>query len=238
MPYVLQNLNAQNVLVIIAIALITIHVILGYAVLMNPIFLMIENAIEGKPAIASCDHLAERRIGSVTASRAVSEVGSDEPKRQHDIMGECEDSQASGKDEPADRPTTPEVSYKQPSCWTRTGHAICRGWNNFLTWLRRLPELPKRLVVRCFIIGLTTFVAVLIPFFGYLMGLIGASTIALSSFILPSFFYYRIYKDRMPIWERVVCLGLSSVGLVVGLIASALALKLIIESASTFKVFQ
>lgn len=60
----------------------------------------------------------------------------------------------------------------------------------------RKPMMVWRMVQRCLMIGICYFVAIAIPFFGQIMSLMGATTITLSSFVCPCWFYLAVYWKR------------------------------------------
>ena len=59
-----------------------------------------------------------------------------------------------------------------------------------------------RAVVRSLYVALTTFVAICLPFFADLMGLIGAAGFTPMTFILPCIFWIKVG----PVLHHVLCL--------------------------------
>ena len=188
---IFKNLDASRPLVIISIALVTIHVILAVSVLLNPIFLMIENSIQPPAETQACcpDEKPEN-------------CATEECRRSDERDGKC-----------------------------------CSCWYKFTACLRNMPELMLRLTVRCTLVAICTLIAVIIPFFGDLMAFIGATTIAGSSFVLPTLFYFLLHRNRMHIIEKITCLFLTAFGGVVGVIAAVLAIISIVNNASKWQMF-
>lgn len=60
----------------------------------------------------------------------------------------------------------------------------------------RSPKMVWRMSQRILLIGVCYFVAIAIPFFGQIMSLMGATTITLSSFVCPCWFYLAVYWKR------------------------------------------
>ena len=94
-----------------------------------------------------------------------------------------------------------------------------------------------RVVYRVIYVISTAFFAVLLPFFGDLMGLVGAISTTPTSFVLPSILWIRVRRPSirsLEFWINVtIAVSLSCVGLI-GCIAS---LRSIILHASTYEVF-
>lgn len=55
-------------------------------------------------------------------------------------------------------------------------------------------EWVKRIAIRCLIMSLTCGIAIVVPYFSDVMGLLGATTITLSAYILPLVFYLFLFK--------------------------------------------
>lgn len=59
--------------------------------------------------------------------------------------------------------------------------------------------------LRMALVGFTLFMAELLPFFGDILSLLGASTISAIAVILPSWFYLRLFRQTLGRIERTVC---------------------------------
>ena len=78
-----------------------------------------------------------------------------------------------------------------------------------------------RILLRLSAVGLTCFVAIMVPFFPDVMSLVGAMCLTMIVFILPVFFSFRLRGQKMSLIEKVwgiciVCCG--SIGGLIGTI--------------------
>jgi amino acid permease len=104
---------------------------------------------------------------------------------------------------------------------------------------RGIPNgLPTRLVYRSLYVCFTCFVACTIPFFGDLMGFIGALGTGPTTFWIPSVLWLVLKKPAKSswhFWASWVCIVL---GVLVTIVGSIGGLRGIIVSASTYKFYQ
>eukprot|EP01135_Chromosphaera_perkinsii_P002796 Nk52_evm5s227 gene=Nk52_evmTU5s227 len=81
-------------------------------------------------------------------------------------------------------------------------------------------------IFRTLMLGVTFFIAILIPFFGVLMGLIGATLVNSAIFILPPLFYMKIFWKRTfrvnTVTRRQFVLGCIEYGMLIFMMAIAL----------------
>ncbi|KAK9826733.1 hypothetical protein WJX81_002553 [Elliptochloris bilobata] len=101
-----------------------------------------------------------------------------------------------------------------------------------------LTTLPARLLYRSAYVVLISFVACTIPFFGSLMGFIGAFGTGPTTFWLPAVIYLVLRKPgvgNIHFWASWICIIL---GVAVTILGSIGGLVDIIESASTYKFYQ
>jgi hypothetical protein len=104
---------------------------------------------------------------------------------------------------------------------------------------RRIPNgLPSRLVYRSIYVVLTTFIACTIPFFGDLMGFIGALGTGPTTFWLPSIIWLVLKKPSYTnwnFWASWICIVL---GVMVTILGSIGGLRGIIVDASGYQFYQ
>ncbi|WIA19602.1 hypothetical protein OEZ85_005540 [Tetradesmus obliquus] len=97
--------------------------------------------------------------------------------------------------------------------------------------------MPMTLGVRLLYVILVTLVAIVIPFFGALMGLIGAIAVTPTTFLLPPLFWIMFKRPRKWGLEWSVNAFLVVVTALLGLMGMVGSLYIIITSWQTFKVF-
>lgn len=98
----------------------------------------------------------------------------------------------------------------------------------------------KRCVVRVLVMCAVVFVAESIPQFGKILSLVGGSTVTLTSYIFPAYFYMKLcsmkhpdWPDRtIPMYEKVYLIFSIIMGAIGGAIATYSAVRDIIESSS------
>ena len=77
---------------------------------------------------------------------------------------------------------------------------------------------------RTFSVLVLLFIAETIPSFGNILGLVGASTVTMLTFVCPPYFYLRLIDSstdnkewtpkEIPLWERIYCWVLIVVGFI------------------------
>lgn len=103
----------------------------------------------------------------------------------------------------------------------------------------RIPNgLPTRLVYRSLYVCFTGFLACTIPFFGDLMGFIGALGTGPTTFWLPSVIWLVLKKPGKGSWHFWACWVCIVLGVLVTIVGSIGGLRGIISDASTYKVYQ
>lgn len=96
---------------------------------------------------------------------------------------------------------------------------------------------PSRLVIRTLYVALITLVAVLVPFFGDLMALIGALAVTPTTFLLPPLLWLYLRKPkRWGLEWSVNALLVFATG-AVGAMGAASAVWLIVAHAREYKMF-
>jgi amino acid permease len=224
---ILDNLP-RNVASIIITFAFTAHVLFAYVLYLHPFF-----------------HVLERKLGlQEEPSRWHISIPKHEGKsdtHEKEIYGTEEtihkmDGDASAQHD-MDHQNMPSLKDLEPA--PEAQHDALKD-----DYRNRLGRLFKRLVktilfvlLRTLIVGITMFVAMLIPFFGDLMDFIGASTQAMSIFILPCLIYVKIYRKQLSWFVITVNLVFATLGLVTGSIASVIALINIIHRASSYRIF-
>ncbi|KAL3150737.1 hypothetical protein ABBQ32_000519 [Trebouxia sp. C0010 RCD-2024] len=101
-------------------------------------------------------------------------------------------------------------------------------------WPSSRPRL-MRAVVRSLYVALTTFVAICLPFFADLMGLIGAAGFTPMTFILPCIFWIKARKPQgIVFWVNIMIIVVYSLG---GLLAAVGSIRQIVLHARTYNLF-
>lgn len=101
-------------------------------------------------------------------------------------------------------------------------------------WPSNKPWL-MRAVVRSLYVALTTFVAICLPFFADLMGLIGAAGFTPMTFILPCVFWIKARQPQgIVFWVNVLIIVVYSLG---GLLAAVGSIRQIILHSRTYNLF-
>eukprot|EP01135_Chromosphaera_perkinsii_P002299 Nk52_evm85s221 gene=Nk52_evmTU85s221 len=101
----------------------------------------------------------------------------------------------------------------------------------------------KRSILRLIIVGLTLLVAIVIPFFGDVVSLLGATTQSLSCVLIPIACYWKMYGRAT--WSRgvrgkletVLQVFIFLVVVVAGVLGTIIAVKNIIDKSSTYHFF-
>jgi amino acid permease len=104
----------------------------------------------------------------------------------------------------------------------------------------RFPSLEKRerllrAVWRTGYVFISTLVAASLPFFGDLMGLIGATGFTPMTFVLPAVLWLVARRGQLVLWEKVVNWGIVVVFTIVGVLAFIGSVSSIADNASTYK---
>ncbi|KAJ9053527.1 hypothetical protein DSO57_1023372 [Entomophthora muscae] len=91
-------------------------------------------------------------------------------------------------------------------------------------------ELGLRILLRGSITGVLTLIAIFVPFFSDLMGLVGAIASSIIVFLVPTICHYKLYGFRnRPMWHHPVTLAVVVMGLM-GLVLGAIsALETLID---------
>lgn len=237
---ILDNLPQNAASAVITFSL-TAHVLFAYVLYLHPFF----HIIERKLGLLQ----GESRAWRPSASQFLSKISKEE--RSHRITkGNLDELRETKSAQLADIPQAMQlpshislenirpdylihekISQKDPSLKLD----ITENWFN--RFLKKLSSTVLVIILRTLIVGLTMFIAMLIPFFGDLMDFIGGSTQAMSIFILPCFIYVRIYWKQLSWFVIGINLVLATLGMIAGGIASVFALIHIIQKASTYRVF-
>jgi len=116
-------------------------------------------------------------------------------------------------------------------------------------YFEHLMDIPlafnwKRCLFRTVSVAVLLFIAETIPSFGGILGVVGASTVTMLTFVCPPFFYLRLCdqsKDNkewtqktVPLWERIYCWVLIVVGFAGGVVSTYIAIKNIVSSDGGF----
>lgn len=98
-------------------------------------------------------------------------------------------------------------------------------------------NVVPRLIGRSIFVALATTIAAMLPFFGDIMGIIGAFGFLPLDFVLPALFYnltFKPSKTSFMFWLNLIIALLSSILVVVGSVA---AVRQIVLDAKTYKLF-
>lgn len=60
----------------------------------------------------------------------------------------------------------------------------------------------KRCLLRTIMVLIMVFVGETVPQFGYILSLVGGSTITLLTFVFPPFFYMKLCSQKNPLWPE------------------------------------
>ena len=93
----------------------------------------------------------------------------------------------------------------------------------------------KRSTLRTLLVVLTVCIAVLIPFFGLLMELVGAMCLTMMVFVLPVVFSFQLWGHKMTMAQKVFGIFIVAVGSIGGLIGTVQALSDIAASLKAGK---
>jgi amino acid permease len=96
-------------------------------------------------------------------------------------------------------------------------------------------ERLLRAVWRTVYVLIITLVAASLPFFGDLMGLIGATGFTPMTFVMPAVLWLVARRGQLVLWEKVVNWGIVVVFTVVGILAFIGSVSSIADNASTYK---
>ncbi|KAK9809609.1 hypothetical protein WJX73_007377 [Symbiochloris irregularis] len=107
-------------------------------------------------------------------------------------------------------------------------------------WLneRKVPIWIPRLVYRSLYCVLVTFIAILLPFFGDLLGFIGALGFGPTTFTYPPIMWLIVKKPKVTHWQWWACWICAIYGIIVTIAGAIGGLRGIIVDASSYKVFQ
>jgi amino acid permease len=92
-----------------------------------------------------------------------------------------------------------------------------------------------RLISRTILIVLGCFIACLLPFFGDIMGFIGAIGFTPMDFILPQFLWIAAYKPKGP--KKWFALLVAGIYTIIGIMAAIGAVRSIVNNAVTYHLF-
>ena len=199
----------------LACAALVLHLLFAFVVVMNPVYRDIERGLGLRTKKGYVESAATTAAGQVP--------NDDDQKPTADTCA------------PADCPEcNPTVSCAKCASSKPTNQPSA---SRFMTYLRKSPVAVLIFIERVLVLGLMLFIALLIPFFIDVMGLIGGTTNAFSILILPLAFDLRIHWGRMPLRLVILNFTLIVVGIIAGFTASAFALKNIIANAGTYGVF-
>lgn len=92
-------------------------------------------------------------------------------------------------------------------------------------------KFGKRMFTRVLVLGSSVLVAVTVPFFGYLMSLVGAFLSVTASILLPCLCYLKICGDRRKMGCEFMVIVLTVVmGIIVFIVGTYTSLMQIVES--------
>ncbi|XP_010258432.2 PREDICTED: vacuolar amino acid transporter 1-like [Nelumbo nucifera] len=95
---------------------------------------------------------------------------------------------------------------------------------------RRYNKGPIRLLIRTTLLISTVIVALVFPFFGYLMALVGAFLSAIASMLLPCICYLKIFGNNQGLgYEPVIIMGILLFGISVVVVGTYTSLAQIIQ---------
>ena len=98
-------------------------------------------------------------------------------------------------------------------------------------------EFLFRFLFRAFLVVTSVFVAVIVPFFGDFMALLGALANCLLVFVLPVLFYLKLYGwKRVTTLEIIWCMFVMAIGTIGCLIGSADAILALVKDFRESKV--
>eukprot|EP01135_Chromosphaera_perkinsii_P012155 Nk52_evm19s2596 gene=Nk52_evmTU19s2596 len=112
-----------------------------------------------------------------------------------------------------------------------------------------LRELFFRVIIRSINVAICCFVAIALPFFGDIMGLVGGTAVCGSSFLLPLWFYVSLFYRRKCIepvcpkerrngyLEMAACGVIFIVSLFAGVVGTYNSIKVLIDKSSTYHLF-
>jgi hypothetical protein len=125
------------------------------------------------------------------------------------------------------RPPSPQVFD-----WIETGAGRIKGLGavfHYGSW-------PSRLALRTTYVGLITLVAIVVPFFGDLMALIGAIAITPTTYLLPPLLWLLLKKPARWGFEWLINVGLVASTAAIGVMGTISAVYLLITHAKEFHV--
>ena len=102
--------------------------------------------------------------------------------------------------------------------------------------LGKRPNILCRVSVRTLYVAVLTFVAIVVPFFGSLMGLVGAVGITPTTFLLPCLLWVLHKKPSAWSMSWVLNWGLVGITACVGLLGTIGALYSLVKQASSFSL--
>ena len=98
-------------------------------------------------------------------------------------------------------------------------------------------NLPYRLVVRSAFVLFVAFVSCLLPFFGSIMGLLGAISITPTTYFMPCILWMVLRKPPRSHWSWWFCVVAVPALVAVMILGSIGAVRDIVLAASNFGVF-
>ena len=101
--------------------------------------------------------------------------------------------------------------------------------------IESIPEWITRGVYRTAYVLVITVIAVILPFFSAFVGLIGAITFWPLAVFYPIQMYRKVYSPQgLKVWFMLAVMGVMAL---VAVLATVSSLETIVQSASSFKVF-
>jgi vesicular inhibitory amino acid transporter len=92
--------------------------------------------------------------------------------------------------------------------------------------------------IRVGLIAFTLLIALIVPHFALLMGLIGNITGTMLSFIWPAYFHLRLKKEGLSTWGIITDYGIIVLGLLFGSVGVFYASRQLASAMSTFDEYQ
>jgi hypothetical protein len=117
-------------------------------------------------------------------------------------------------------------------------HALAEKWDWFSYMLYSMGPTWRRIVVRILYVCTTCFLAALIPFFGDLMGLVGALAVTPTTFVIPCLLWLTLKRPKA--WNSSawwLCWVTAVVASVLGVLGAVGAMYSIVQNAKSYELF-
>lgn len=87
-------------------------------------------------------------------------------------------------------------------------------------------------ISRPFLIGFALLIAVMVPYFGLIMGVVGSLTGTSLCFLFPCYFHLRLRWNAMKLWEKIADFAIIIFGIIAGVSGLTLSLRALILALS------